>query len=182
MPSTDWTDPKTWLEGEKLTADEINEQLRDNLIWLFEKNYDMVQVSGVSDYQTTSLTPVTNGVLILNINKVRDDTVLRFGGTWSVYSNIASAFIYFDIRMDNSIYLSSGTTTPAAAALLRYQQDTANVVSQISLEAWIDNIDAGLHKFELMWYVGSGTGTMNTTNTIAQFYGEEYGVADVSVV
>ena len=29
MPSTDWHDPKTWLEGEKLKADEFNVESRN---------------------------------------------------------------------------------------------------------------------------------------------------------
>ena len=182
MPSVEWANPKDWLEGEKLKADEFDEQLTNNLIWLFEKNYDVVQVSGVSDYQTSSLTPVAVGVLTLQINKVADETVLRFGGTWSMYSNTGSAFTYFDVRMDNSIYLSTGTTSPAAAGLLRYQQDTATIGTQISLEAWIDNVDAGYHTFELVWWVGSGISTINVTNTIAQFSVEEYGVADIVTV
>lgn len=33
-----WTDPKTWVGGEVLTAAELNEQVRDNLTHLYEDN------------------------------------------------------------------------------------------------------------------------------------------------
>jgi hypothetical protein len=183
MPSTFWVDPKTWLEGEKLKADEVNEQVRDNLIWLFEKNYDIVQVTGVSDYQTTSTSAaVVAAALQLQLSKAVDETVLRFGMTLSAYNSSASAFITFDIRMDSNIYLSSGTTTPATNGLVRYQQDTASIGSQITMDAWVDNVDSGLHIFELVWWVSAGTGTINVTNTIAQVSVEEYGIGDVLLV
>jgi hypothetical protein len=183
MPSTDWHEPQEWLEGEKLTAQEMIEQLKDNLTFLFEKNFDVVQVSGVSDYQTTSttVTPVSN-TLVLTIRKYDIDTLVRLALNASVYSGTASAFIYFDVWIDGTYYASSGTSTPAAAGLVRYQQDTASVVAQLSLEAYIPDIDEGQHTFVLVWWVSAGTGTINVTNTIAQFSAEEYGVANVNIV
>lgn len=178
MPSTDWHIPQTWVEGEKLTAAELVEQLKDNLTYLFEKNYDLVQYSGVSDWQTTSTT-VAQTAIIMNLSKFSMETLIKFSMNASVYSNTASASIYFDVLIDGAYYASSGTATPDATGLVRYQQDTANVVSQLSLEAYIPDIADGLHTFELVWWVSAGTGTINVTNTILQLTVEEYGVGDV---
>lgn len=182
MPSREWTDPKTWIEGEKLKADEVNEQLTNNLIWLFEKNFDVSQLSGVSDFQTSSTTPVAAGVLSCIIRKFSDETVVRLSFSGSAYNSTASQFVRFDVLIDNLYYASSGTGTPATGGLMQFQQDTAALTNQVSFEAFVPDIEAGVHSFQLMFWVGANTATINVTNTIAQFSVEEYGVADVNII
>ena len=180
MASRDWTDPKTWLEGERLKADEVTEQFTDNLIWLFEKNWDIVQVSGVSDYQTTSTTPAIMGVMFCTIKKATNESLVRVAFNGSAYNSNASTFVRFDVLVDGIYYASSGTGTPATGGLMTFQQDTAGIQSQVMMEAFLTDLDAGFHDFQLVWWVSANTGTINVTNTIAQFHVEEYGVGNVN--
>jgi hypothetical protein len=182
MPSVEWTNPHKRLEGEKLKADEMREQFTNNLTWLFQKNFDIVQASGVSDYQTTSTTPVVMGVMTCTLKKASDDTVIRVGFTASAYNSASTNFLFFDVLIDGAIYASSGTGTPDADGLVRYQQSGNAVPSQISLEAYIDNVSAGIHTFTMVWWTSAGTATINVTNTIVQMVTEEYGVTNVLLI
>ena len=49
---TNWTAPKTWSAGEALTADLQNEQLRDNMLHLFDRPADSYLADEAADYST----------------------------------------------------------------------------------------------------------------------------------
>ena len=52
-----WTDPRTWVVGEKLRAADLNEQLRDNLKFLYEQ--PMVSLRRTSDLGVDDATTVS---------------------------------------------------------------------------------------------------------------------------
>lgn len=49
-----WTAPKTWVAGVTLTAADMNQYVRDNMDWLKAPPKGTVQMSGTSNFTTTS--------------------------------------------------------------------------------------------------------------------------------
>jgi len=54
-----WADPHTWLVGEVPTADLLNEQIRDNLLWLREDYYHAEFTASVGVTATSEASPTT---------------------------------------------------------------------------------------------------------------------------
>lgn len=181
MPSTLWTDPKTWIEGEKVSANELTQQVSDNITWLFERNIDVAQVSGISDYTTgSSTTWETLGALRCTLNKATDASLIKATFSASAYNTVNGGYTYFDILIDNSYYASSLTSTPLTEGLRGFRQNGSSYVNSVAFEFYIRDVLKGVHEFRMVWYSSNTGGNVNVTNSIAQFSIEEYGVANVT--
>ncbi len=182
MPSVEYTLPKDWVNTERVTAENLNEQLRDNITWLFEKNLVVAQRSGVTNETTTVTTAPTTSVFVeifdLSIDKSLEDSALRIELSASIAISSAGARLRFDVIIDNSYFLSSGTSTPNSDGVAYHEFPAANRDFPMAFGRFLDNVAAGSHRVQLVWWVSAGTGTVNITNTVAQFSVEEYGVPD----
>lgn len=181
MATVSWTDPKDWLNVTKVTADNFNEQIADNFRWLFEKNIAVALRAGIADLTNVNTTAPTvsvhDTVFELQLEKEADTSILMtFSGNVSNSLNLGKT--RFDILVDNSYFVSSGTATPLSEGLWFQQFPTAARVVSMQAQRFIANVPDGLHNFKLVWWVSSGTGSINLTNGSCQYSVEEYGVPD----
>lgn len=181
MPSVLWTDPKTWVEGERVSANELSQQLSDNITWLYERNIDVSQVSGVSDYLSPNVNQwSTIGVLRCTLNKERDETLIRTCFSGGIAHSQYGGIVWLDVLIDNSYYASSLTPTPLTDGISSLRGLGSLYTMNTKFDFYIPNILSGVHEFRMQWKTNLTQASLNVTNTIAQFSVEEYGVANVS--
>jgi hypothetical protein len=150
-----FTAPSTFTAGQLITANDLNTQLRDNLIALKDPNSASYILNESSDYATTSNAFVnvdaTAGKLSLSITlAVQADVFIFFTG--SVESS-AAARANFDIAMD-------GTRIGGDDGLLIVGMNTINLSMPVSLTFLKTAVPAGSHTFNLQWKTNTGTLTM----------------------
>lgn len=141
-----WTDPKTWVAGDALTASLLNTEVKDNLNYLKGVHAEAT-LNETSDYTTTSTTFVdvdaTEGKLQLTVTTNGGDVLVHFHGAY-----ISGATALFDIKVD-------GTRDGGNDGYTR-------IVAQgpLSFTRLITGLAADSHIFKLVWRVVSGTGTL----------------------
>lgn len=154
-----WTDPRTWVTGELVTASLLNTHLRDNLNFLKDRPAAVSSINEGSDYTTTSATFVdvdaTNGKF--------QQTLTTEGGDVLVMPNVnvghssSTARVWFDIAVDGTRWGSSGNDGLGG---FRFGSDE-NAPGQ----AWqpvirITGLAPGSHTFKLQWKTNTGTATL----------------------
>lgn len=165
-----WTTPKTWVANQVLTADELNEQLRDNMLAcmpslatkdgeMFFVEHEgkiaarMIQSALVNKPESTASTSYTD--------------VATVGPTVTVETGPA-AWVFFRAFLDNNTdnaqscmsFAVSGATTIAASdsyAIIIDGIDTANSV-MVGTAALVD-LTPGTNTFTAKYRAG-GAGTM----------------------
>lgn len=184
MPTVDWFTPTDWLTREKVTASDFNEQIKSNIQWLFEKNLIVVQRSGITDLTTTntalpSTTPAASYIInTVYMDKASQDTSVRFMFDGNVFNSSSGNETYFDIIVDQTYFLSSGTATPNTKGMaVVTSQNNARPI-WISFQRFLEGVTVGSRRFDFVWWHSAGTSTINYTNTMAQFSAEEYGQPD----
>lgn len=179
-----WTTPKTWIDGNKLEAAELNEQVRDNLSFLFSKPGASYSLDEGADYTTTSalFTDIDGTNLGLSITSGGGDLLVWFSGTVAADVGIP-AYIYLDVDLDGSrvggddglVMIASNTSGTAN----QYQGDKWNNIVLLRL---LTGLAAGTHTLSLQWkvlgtsgatarlYAGAGTAiTYGTVDIHSQF-------------
>jgi hypothetical protein len=147
-----WTTPRTWAVGEAITADLLNEQLRDNLAELKDPPSANYELNEASDYTTTSTSFVdvdaTSGKLSLTITTNGGDVLVHFEGAIAINS---SNKVYLEIDIDG---------VPVGG------DDGINVGKHginphvVSFTRLITGLSTGSHTFKLQWKVSAGTATL----------------------
>lgn len=184
MPTVDWFTPNDWLTREKVTASDFNEQIKSNIQWLFEKNLVVVQRSGIADLTTTntvapSTTPTVSYIInTVYMNKASQDTSVRFMFDGNIINSGANNKTYFDIIVDQTYFLSTGTATPRTNGMAVVTTQINARPLWVSFQRFLEGITAGSRRFDFVWWCSGGTSTINYTNTMAQFSAEEYGQPD----
>lgn len=140
-----WTTPKTWVNSEPLTADDLNTHLRDNLNALHAPPTASYQLNEAANYTTTSTTFVdvdaTVGKLSLTITTTGGDVMIGFYGYAAATGNTG----FFDVEMD-------GTRIGGDDGLAVFYISIATT-SFVILKT---GVSAGSHTFKLQWKVASG--------------------------
>lgn len=151
-----WTTPRTWAVGEAITADLLNEQLRDNLSVLKDPGSANYEADETGDYTTTSSSFVdvdaTN--LALTIETNGGDVLVHFHG--SIKNSNAGGIMFFDIDVD-------GTRHGGDDGCIVVENPDAATASQriaISFTRLITGLAAGSHTFKLQWKRSAGTITL----------------------
>ena len=146
----DWTAPKTWATGELVSASNLNEQVRDNLLVLKDPPSDNYEVDEGSDYTTTSTSFVdvdaTN--LALTITTQGGDVMVHFHGGM-VRAAASGVYISFDVDLDGARIGGDDGITGVT------QYDDYHNVTFTRL---ITGLAAGEHTFKLQWKVHTSTG------------------------
>ena len=98
-----WTDPATWAVDQVVTADEMNEQVRDNLNYLLSPNHQRIMRSNGGTYTITNVTTfqaidATN--LSISLTTHGGPILVNFLATG--YTNGAAHEGYFDIAVDGT--------------------------------------------------------------------------------
>ncbi len=146
-----WTTPRTWVTNELVTADVLNEHVRDNLNAL-KAPPTASYILGTS-YSTTSTTYVnvdsTN--LALTITTTGGDVVVGFNGAgvMAVLGNSG----YLTVSMDN--------VNVAGAYGITFL--TSSAVVPISFAFLLRDLSPGVHTFRLQWKVSGSTATLYAT-------------------
>ncbi len=148
-----WTTPHTWVNGEALEEDIMNEQIRDNFNFLKDRPSDSYELNEVANYTTdlTTFDDVDPTNLALTITTEGGDVWIGFTG--SVSNNTINAYIHFDVKVDGVLFAGDD-------GIIVEQINPANNVSTIGFIILIDSLAAAVHTFELQWKVSAGTGTM----------------------
>ena len=180
MASVNWNGIKTWIAGEFLDIGLANEQLSENLQWLYEKNVQVTQYAGVSDI----VVPVTNTGFVetgieVGILKVDSDTTLRISLNFSLQLG-TSGDVRLDFLVDDAIYASTRTATPDSSGLRTFR-NLADY-QPIVIDTLIEGVASGYHTVKLVGgcSVASTNLTFNLTNTVGQIVAEEYGKPQVT--
>lgn len=159
--TTLWTAPREWITSEPITEDKLND-ISNDLLFLLNPPFGQVTVRGTrSNVTTTSTSFVAIDSIYsvtIELSAVRDLTV-DLNGVASHSAN--SGVINLDVLVDGTTYLSSLTSTPLARGLFTMQWGVGTYVLPIKAEITVPagTFTAGVHTFQPVWCVGSGTGT-----------------------
>lgn len=162
-----------WTGGSIVTTERLNKQIRDNMNYLFERNY--VYKNSSTLYQTTSVSFIPVGIEKIALKtQGRDIQVSLLAPLVTVNENARDVFV--DVLVDDSFYISSLTDTPLSDGWLKLRS-IAGRVNSFYLEHIITDMDEGWHTFEL--YYKSSHVTSNARfdgDSLTQIMAEEIGI------
>lgn len=165
-----WTDPRTWVAGEFVTASLLNTHLRDNLNALKSPPTQVQNVNDTADYSTTSTTFVDVDATDVKctITTAGGRVMVGFCGMVRFDNNAASPHRgYFDLDVD-------GTRLGGDDGLVGLGTLTTDEpILPVSFVVLTSELSAGSHTFKLQWkvslssnsltlYAGAGTSALDT--------------------
>ncbi len=148
-----WTTPHTWIDGEALEEDIMNEQIRDNFNFLKDRPSNTRNINEGANYTTalTNFDDVDPTNLSLTITTEGGDVWVGFTG--SISNSTINTYVHFDLEVD-------GVRFAGDDGIIVEQINPANNVSTIGFIILIDTLAAAAHTFKLQWKVSAGTATM----------------------
>ena len=149
-----WTDPRTWAVDDLVTADMLNEQIRDNLNTLKSPPSDNYELNEGSDYTTaqTSFVAVDATNLTLTLVTGGGDVMVHFHG--NVEHGTPSS-INFEVYVDGVALAGNDGVIRA-----RPTATAAGGTVCVAFTRLITGLAAGTHTFALYWKTGAGTATL----------------------
>lgn len=171
--ANEWTEPVEVSTSDPLSSTVFNEQVLQNLLYLQNKPYDEIVYTDGSDVAITSTTPV---VLDSQRYQVEIDTLsglvqVQFALNYSITGN---NYAYFGVRVDDDYMFGdvpAGGTTKILSSYYSRDSTTGNVWTGVIN---ISGLSAGIHQFEPMGWVNSGTLTiLQTSGYTNQFSARE---------
>ena len=179
--SSIWTDPKLWEVGDPITEVEMN-AISDNLNWLQDRPMMIKEGNAFGNKTIVLSTTVwqaiddTNFTLTLETSHVNDDVL--FTGDWCWSSNgVQGTQHYYDILVDDTYYISSGTATPnAKGKRIATNPVNSNIVMNYSLMIHYKQPTVGVHTYKLR-VLGSTAATVIWYNQTG--YEMSFGVLDI---
>ena len=162
-----WKLPRDWKQQEALTAIKLNTEIRDKMIYLFDKPHTVLTVRDVN-YTTTSTSWVTvdDRVFTLNVETFGGDVIVELHGLVDTNSGVQR--VDLDLWIDDSYYLSSGAATPNSFGFASSQGRFTGSDRTLAGFKVLTNLPAGIHKFQLRWKVSGATGTLRTVDVPLQ--------------
>ena len=146
-----WNEPKTWNTGDLLTAQDMNEQLRDNMRYLAGLPYAQSTVRQSANYSTSSKVFVDIDASALSLTLTTAGVVeLGFLGTVSLDR---SGYIVLEMTVD-------GASVSGGPGLARLSVAHANQPQSIAFTLLRDRLTAGQREFRMQWRVSTGTGKL----------------------
>ena len=137
-----WTTPITWTNSAVVGATEMNEQIRDNMNFLFAPTFDMIVTAYTAVAQVTgtasTAVPITAGL---------SSEITTFGGNIHCYfqSWVSGSWAMFYIDYN-------GTSVSAAGVSGLVSADDSIVI----MNAWITGLASGTHVITPMWSQAGG--------------------------
>ncbi len=143
-----WTSPSTWAAGSVVSAVALNQQLRDNALYLLSRPHQMIKRTAGANYETTSTTfvPIDSTNLSISLTLSGSAVLVNFSGVTEVPSGGGSA--YYDLEVDGVRY------SPTANGSLQAPFSGANAPLQLTL--LITGLSVGAHTFRPVWRSVSG--------------------------
>ncbi len=151
-----WTNPKTWVVDELVTAATMNEQVRDNLLWLKSPPNREHTALGDDDWITssTSWVDVDGTYLTLHMETTGGDLMVHFHGTLTLTG--MDSVVYFDLLLDG-VPVGGGN---GIIALQNPDAATAQRITPVSFTRRIKNVSPMPHLLSLQWRVNTGVARM----------------------
>jgi len=152
-----WTTPRTWVDGEIVTADIMNTHVRDNLDYLKERldGTATQYVRTATDYTTTSttLTAVDGTNMALALTTDGSDVLVTFTGYASISTGTED--LTMAVLVDATPYEIitqelSGAANPFA----------------VSFTYIFTGLSAAAHTFTLQWKTTGATATIHVGTTL----------------
>lgn len=154
-----WTTPKTWNDGDVLTAAELNEQVRDNLNFLFDKPGAISNLDEAANYTTTSTTFVDIDATDLSktITTSGGDVLIWFSAFLRGSARIA---ISFNIEHNGSVVAGEdGIQVVQTVDSLAISALGTGNYAYISFVYLIEAPAAGSNTFKMQWKQSNATQT-----------------------
>ena len=160
-----WTTPVTWNDAQELDEDTLNEQIRNNLLFLKSGHFSHVtySIDDALGAYTIDLADgwedvdATNLVVALTLEVT---TNLYLGYTIPIEHSTGAAGTYIDFH-DGTNYLSTGTTSPPASGLNGVRVQNNNRVETLSGIVPIGPKAPGLYTYTLRWQTSANTATID---------------------
>lgn len=165
-----WTTPKTWSVGELVTANLLNEQLKDNLTYLKVALPQVVTPDTASQLFTTSTSFVdVDSVFTHILDNVQSGTVMAyFHGTFTSESGALSN-VSLNVSVDGvDVATENGILGAFANAAGTSTGPTAMTFTHV-----ITGLSAGSHTFRLRWRTNNGRINLLSHNYRNQFWVRE---------
>lgn len=140
-----WTAPRTWADNDLVAADDLNEQLRDNLEFL--KDSPVAQyISNDSSYEVSrsgngSFVDVDDTNLALTLETNGGDVKITLQGRFQESSGTASKNAYLDMAVDGT---RQGDTTTGLWSL-------DGDFNPLYVTHIVRGLEAGSHTFKPQW-------------------------------
>ena len=154
-----WTNPKTWSAGEALTYLLMNEQLRDNMDFLFDRPEACYTLNEASNYATSLTTWADIDATNLALTFTASGSHIMTGFFGCFTHTAVAGRIHLDITVDGVREAGDDGLTMVAI------QDTADRVN-ISFLHMMAPLSLASHTIKLQWktsgaqailYAGAGT-------------------------
>lgn len=176
-----WVSPRQWDIAEPITAEKL-QAYSDALEWLKDRPRSIV-VSKSSNFvivlSTTVWAAVSDAALTLSLTTsvANEDVVLYWEGVYSTATAVGTIAAAWDILVDDTNYISSGTPTPAAfGCRLMYNAAGSGNVQNFAFQKRWTVPTAGVHTFKLR-VLGSTTNTLTVYSSSAFEF--EFGALDI---
>lgn len=153
-----WTAPITWIFKQVWTASLFNQQIRDNLLYLKERPYDLAELGSSNQGSiSTAWVKVTNSDLQIVVPVTG---VLQFGWRFTFSHSVANNHLSVDIfDIDNNVYLSSGTATPTTGGIGR--MSGVSTLATLHTGNFIKTgVSAGTHNYEFRVLAQAASATL----------------------
>lgn len=149
-----WTTPKTWVTGETLVAADMNQYIRDNMDWLKAPPKATVQMSGTSNFTTTSTSfvDVSTTDFQLSITTAGGAVFGWFGVTMSMSS--ATNYAYFDVVIDGV------SVSGAANGLVGGIRIATSTTVCVVIPFYKAGLSAGAHTIKLQYRTDNAANTL----------------------
>lgn len=150
-----WNNPITWLVNQLVTENDLNEQVRDNLLYLKERTdapaSAQYTLNEATDYSTGSLTwaDVDNVRLSLTLTTRGNAVMVGFVGAFSAATATEST-AFLDVTVDGVRVAGDDGITLVCRKSGSGASLTTDSASFVIL---IPTLSAGVHTFRLQWKI-----------------------------
>lgn len=176
---------KSWLAGESITPDKLNNYASGVLERLHNKNLAIVKTGALNllylSNNTNTFSKYNRSMRVALEIQQGAAVLIAFSGTIKqtrLTGTTLSAFNHLDVLIDESIYLSTLTATPASDGVFKNRKAALDNTTQGRFHLFLTQLEEGVHTFELVGKSPpSGDGTY--THELAPnsfFWVEEYGI------
>lgn len=152
-----FTTPRTWVAAQIVTADELNIDIRDNMVYLKDRIDGVAKqfIRTVTDYTTTStsLVDIDGTNLSLTFTTDGSDVLVIFAGYGD--NSGTNGEVLVAVKVDSTDFEITSGTSP-----------TGNAAINLGFIYIFTGLSAASHTFIMRWKVAAGTGTITAGTTL----------------
>lgn len=166
-----WTNPKTWVAGEVVGANDLNEQLRDNMSYLHSRPHQRIVRTATANYTTTSMIFVDIDTVNLSITLTVSSGTVMVGFSAVTWVDTGSGR-----RPAFNFTINGVPFTTATHGIVCYAQPAGNAVfdGPVSYAVLVTDLTVGAHIFRPQWRnLVAGTLTLYAVDNPVIFWAME---------